>query len=266
MKFSVIRSPSPYNIILGRSGIRELRAVPSTLHAMMKFPTPRGIATLMTRSITILECRRMEEKQLQMEKEGKSINEVTPHNKETNPVEEVLVHPAYPEQKVSVERDWGATKDKTKMYSLGTTRHDRGPQNPRAHSLNVKWENVRSQKDGRSLKKRIRSSSRSAGMGKGRHLLLFPLAYWNSIYWHGGGRGRTLQFPYTAPPQYYIMIRRCGLIPYTSPPGSAVQQQTDESSQGDRSRELIKSVAPNGPTPGKTHTREVIKLPEFRLD
>ncbi|PWA61706.1 hypothetical protein CTI12_AA373500 [Artemisia annua] len=64
MKFSVIRSASPYNIILGRSGLRELRAIPSTLHAMMKFPTPRGIATLVTRAATILECRKREEEQL----------------------------------------------------------------------------------------------------------------------------------------------------------------------------------------------------------
>ncbi|GJU38165.1 reverse transcriptase domain-containing protein [Tanacetum coccineum] len=32
--------PSPYNIILGRPGLRKLRAIPSTIHGMMKFPTP----------------------------------------------------------------------------------------------------------------------------------------------------------------------------------------------------------------------------------
>ncbi|GKE64372.1 reverse transcriptase domain-containing protein, partial [Tanacetum coccineum] len=48
MKFTVIRAPSPYNVILGRTGLRALRAIPSTIHSMMKFPTPRGIATLVT--------------------------------------------------------------------------------------------------------------------------------------------------------------------------------------------------------------------------
>ena len=62
MKFAVVRSPSPYNIILRRSGIKQLRAIPSTIHSMMKFPTPRGIATLVTRSVIISECRRLEEK------------------------------------------------------------------------------------------------------------------------------------------------------------------------------------------------------------
>ncbi|GKC04052.1 reverse transcriptase domain-containing protein [Tanacetum coccineum] len=44
MKFTVVQASSPYNIILGRTGIKELRAIPSTMHAMIKFPTPSGIA------------------------------------------------------------------------------------------------------------------------------------------------------------------------------------------------------------------------------
>ena len=42
MKFCVVRSPSPYNVILGRTGLKGLRAIPSTIHSMIKFPTPRG--------------------------------------------------------------------------------------------------------------------------------------------------------------------------------------------------------------------------------
>ncbi|XP_052177663.1 uncharacterized protein LOC127791727 [Diospyros lotus] len=34
--------PSAYNMILGRSGLNALRAIPSTYHMMMKFPTDRG--------------------------------------------------------------------------------------------------------------------------------------------------------------------------------------------------------------------------------
>ncbi|GKC85582.1 hypothetical protein Tco_1141299 [Tanacetum coccineum] len=49
MKFTVIRAPTPYNVILGRTGLRALRAIPSTMHSMMKFPTLRGITTLVTR-------------------------------------------------------------------------------------------------------------------------------------------------------------------------------------------------------------------------
>ncbi|GJR18282.1 hypothetical protein Tco_0966809 [Tanacetum coccineum] len=64
MKFTVIRAPSPYNVILGRTGLRALRAIPSTIHSMLKFPTPRGIATLVTRSVIISECERLEKKQM----------------------------------------------------------------------------------------------------------------------------------------------------------------------------------------------------------
>ncbi|GKE22169.1 hypothetical protein Tco_1433681 [Tanacetum coccineum] len=45
-QFTIVRASSPYNIILGRTCLRELRVVSSTVHAMMKFPTPKGIATI----------------------------------------------------------------------------------------------------------------------------------------------------------------------------------------------------------------------------
>ncbi|GKE57057.1 reverse transcriptase domain-containing protein, partial [Tanacetum coccineum] len=64
MKFTVIRAPSPYNVILGRTCLRALRAIPSTIHSMMKFPTLRGIATLVTKSVIISECQRLEKKQV----------------------------------------------------------------------------------------------------------------------------------------------------------------------------------------------------------
>ncbi|GKC25673.1 reverse transcriptase domain-containing protein, partial [Tanacetum coccineum] len=46
IKFLVVRAPSPYNIILGRPGLKALHAIPSTIHSMIRFPTPKGIATL----------------------------------------------------------------------------------------------------------------------------------------------------------------------------------------------------------------------------
>ncbi|XP_076915109.1 uncharacterized protein LOC143574349 [Bidens hawaiensis] len=46
LRFSVVRAPSKYNIILGRPGMRALRAVPSTVHGYMRFPTPNGVATV----------------------------------------------------------------------------------------------------------------------------------------------------------------------------------------------------------------------------
>ncbi|GKD56334.1 hypothetical protein Tco_1289721, partial [Tanacetum coccineum] len=69
MKFTVERASSPYNIIMRRTGMRELLAVSSTIHAMMKFPTPRE--------------EKAEEKE--------------PERQEDSTVEEVLVNLVFPE-------------------------------------------------------------------------------------------------------------------------------------------------------------------------
>ncbi|GJU71624.1 reverse transcriptase domain-containing protein, partial [Tanacetum coccineum] len=63
MKFTVIPSPSPYNIILGRPSLKQLRAVPSTIHGMMKFPTPWGVATVVSQMPVVFECRSEGKKQ-----------------------------------------------------------------------------------------------------------------------------------------------------------------------------------------------------------
>ncbi|XP_076936980.1 uncharacterized protein LOC143604358 [Bidens hawaiensis] len=46
LRFSMVQSPSKYNVILGRPGMKALRAVASTVHGCMKFPTPKGVATI----------------------------------------------------------------------------------------------------------------------------------------------------------------------------------------------------------------------------
>ncbi|GJU86509.1 RNA-directed DNA polymerase, eukaryota [Tanacetum coccineum] len=63
MKFAVVKSPSPYNALLGRTGMRSLRAVASTIHSMMKFPPSNRIATISITRETLRECRQIEEAQ-----------------------------------------------------------------------------------------------------------------------------------------------------------------------------------------------------------
>nr|GEU72928.1 reverse transcriptase domain-containing protein [Tanacetum cinerariifolium] len=46
MNFMIVRSLSPYNGIIGRPEIREIQAVPSTAHEMLKFPVEGGIVTI----------------------------------------------------------------------------------------------------------------------------------------------------------------------------------------------------------------------------
>ena len=45
-KFLVVDSESAYNMILGRPWIHDMEAVPSTLHQIVKFPTPWGIRAI----------------------------------------------------------------------------------------------------------------------------------------------------------------------------------------------------------------------------
>ncbi|GJW29887.1 hypothetical protein Tco_0046762 [Tanacetum coccineum] len=56
MNFMVIRSPSQHNAIIGRPGIRKIRAVPSTAHGMLKFPVEGGTVTLQSSRVIPMEC------------------------------------------------------------------------------------------------------------------------------------------------------------------------------------------------------------------
>ncbi|GJU59296.1 hypothetical protein Tco_1237062 [Tanacetum coccineum] len=70
MEFTVVKSHSSYNVILGRTGLRSLGAVASTVHSMIKFPIANGIAIVTTKKETLHECRRMEEAQGPTREEG----------------------------------------------------------------------------------------------------------------------------------------------------------------------------------------------------
>ncbi|GJW43514.1 hypothetical protein Tco_0072313 [Tanacetum coccineum] len=56
MNFMVVRSPSSYNGIIGRPGVRKLQAVSSTAHGMLKIPIEEGVITLKSSKLVPLEC------------------------------------------------------------------------------------------------------------------------------------------------------------------------------------------------------------------
>ncbi|GJX98811.1 reverse transcriptase domain-containing protein [Tanacetum coccineum] len=56
MNFMIVRSLSPYNGIIGRLRIREIQAVPSTAHEMLKFPVDGGIVTIRSTILIPAEC------------------------------------------------------------------------------------------------------------------------------------------------------------------------------------------------------------------
>nr|GFB06340.1 reverse transcriptase domain-containing protein [Tanacetum cinerariifolium] len=61
MNFMVVRSPTPYNGIIRRPGVRKIRAIPSTAHEMLKFPVAGRIVTLRSSRIIPLECSMVSE-------------------------------------------------------------------------------------------------------------------------------------------------------------------------------------------------------------
>nr|GEX92771.1 reverse transcriptase domain-containing protein [Tanacetum cinerariifolium] len=102
MTFMVIRSPLPYNGIIGRPRISVIHAVPSTAHGVLKFPVDGGIVTIYNTTVLPRECNTAacDATQTQTQHAAKVINL------------KVAIHPDYPEQEVSIGvHDWCATLD-----------------------------------------------------------------------------------------------------------------------------------------------------------
>ncbi|KAJ9546803.1 hypothetical protein OSB04_019346 [Centaurea solstitialis] len=55
-KFNVVDCQSAYNVILGRPWIHKMKAVPSTYHQKIKFPSPRGIQEIASEKKIAREC------------------------------------------------------------------------------------------------------------------------------------------------------------------------------------------------------------------
>ncbi|GJW30583.1 reverse transcriptase domain-containing protein [Tanacetum coccineum] len=56
MNFMIVKSPSSYNGIIRRPGIREIQEVTSTAHGMLKFPVNGGVVTICSTILTPNEC------------------------------------------------------------------------------------------------------------------------------------------------------------------------------------------------------------------
>nr|GEZ74250.1 reverse transcriptase domain-containing protein [Tanacetum cinerariifolium] len=89
-------------------GVDGLKIPPSgfldnTLHG--KFPTPRGVTTLVTRSAIIYECRRLERKQMVEQEVNQNINQDKEVPERVDLTEHTLVNPAYPDQLMAQDED-----------------------------------------------------------------------------------------------------------------------------------------------------------------
>ncbi|GJT53233.1 hypothetical protein Tco_0988287 [Tanacetum coccineum] len=92
MDFMIVRPISPYNGIIGRPGIREIQAVPSTTHGMLKFPAGGGIVTIRRTILIPAECTTVITLPKEIPKEAGVRRENF----------KVAIHPNFPDQEVAI--------------------------------------------------------------------------------------------------------------------------------------------------------------------
>nr|GEY67368.1 reverse transcriptase domain-containing protein [Tanacetum cinerariifolium] len=92
INFVVVRSPSPYNEIIGRLGVRKIQAVPSIAHGSLKFPVLGGILTLRSSKIISLECTMVSGPKAHPSAITRAAEEMI----------KVAIHLEYPEQTITI--------------------------------------------------------------------------------------------------------------------------------------------------------------------
>ncbi|GKA47933.1 hypothetical protein Tco_0740891 [Tanacetum coccineum] len=92
MNFMVTRSPSQHNEIIGKTGIRKIRAVPSTAHEMLKFLVKGGTVTIRRSKVIPIECAMISGPNTQQPVTSQVLEEKI----------KVVIHPEYPEQTIAI--------------------------------------------------------------------------------------------------------------------------------------------------------------------
>lgn len=138
-RFYVIDAPSPFNVIIGRPWLNAAKAIPSTYHLCMKFPTPQGVAVVRGDQFAAKECMRIALKGksvdsgvLSIQQDEESSPRGTPKDRKleegissneapvadiTEEVENIVLDPRFPDRTVQV----GATlplEVKTRVIQL----------------------------------------------------------------------------------------------------------------------------------------------------
>ncbi|GJT20116.1 reverse transcriptase domain-containing protein [Tanacetum coccineum] len=154
INFIIVRSISPYNGIIGRPGIREIQAVSSTAHEMLKFPVDGGIVTIRSTILIPVECATVITSPKKIPKEAGVRHEKF----------KVAIHPNFPDQEVAIGGMLSA-EGRTKLCTLLKENLDifvwqpsdmtEVPRSIAEHRLNI-WEGyspVRQKKRGQALER-----------------------------------------------------------------------------------------------------------------
>ncbi|GKB89563.1 reverse transcriptase domain-containing protein [Tanacetum coccineum] len=107
MNFMIVRSPSPYNGIIGRPGIKAIQAIPSTTHGMIKFPVKGGVVTIRSTIVPPMECATVTATPKDIEEKTKKCLEKF----------QVAIHPDFPDQEISIGGTLSA-KGRTELCAL----------------------------------------------------------------------------------------------------------------------------------------------------
>ncbi|GKF26675.1 hypothetical protein Tco_0082569, partial [Tanacetum coccineum] len=89
---SLIGSPSQHNGIIGTTGIRKIRAIPSTPHGMLKFLVKGGTVTIRSSRVIPMECAMISGPSTQHPVTSQVLKEKI----------KVAIHPEYPEQTIAI--------------------------------------------------------------------------------------------------------------------------------------------------------------------
>ncbi|GKC32786.1 reverse transcriptase domain-containing protein, partial [Tanacetum coccineum] len=158
--FMIVRSLSPYNGIIRRPKIREIQAVPSTAHRMLKFPADGRIVTIRSTILIPAKCATVITSSKEIPKEAGVRHENF----------KVALHPNFPDQEVAIGGTLSA-KGRTELCSLLKKNLDifswqpsdmtGVPRSIVEHRLNIqKWYSPVRQKKTPSVRKRSKRSWR----------------------------------------------------------------------------------------------------------
>nr|GEZ96483.1 reverse transcriptase domain-containing protein [Tanacetum cinerariifolium] len=170
MNFMIVRSASPYNGFIGRPEIREIQAIPSMTHIMLKFSVNCEIVTIRSTILTPTECATIAATPKDPAKKAEARHEIL----------KVAIHPDFSDQEITI-RGAVSTKARTELCTLLKENLDifawqpsdmtGVPRSIAEHRLDIseEYSPVKQKKRRQAPEARQGNPSRCAKIGRGRN-------------------------------------------------------------------------------------------------
>lgn len=98
LNFAIVRSKSPYNMLIGRTAMQKMGIIISNVHTTVKFQTTQGVGTIFS---SYDERRTQEVGKQDEEGNRKPTKNVAEHGE---PEEQIVINDSHPEQGVTIGR------------------------------------------------------------------------------------------------------------------------------------------------------------------